>query len=173
MLNLPGVKPVEHRDDLGRPTNYRPEYDAQAEKLCHLGATNADLAHFFEVDERTIDRWRLMNESFAVASRVGKEHADERVKKSFFKIANGYEYEEEAFDKHGNRVMLRKVAPPNPAAVMKWLSARTPEFRETQRVEHSGAIKTDSIDLSKLDDDQLSRYMAFIESMKPKEAGDE
>lgn len=171
-MNLPGVTPVQHRDDLGRPTLYRPEYDAQATKLCERGATDADLAHFFEVSERTINEWRVRNESFAIASRVGKEHADQRVKTSFYKIANGYEYDEYYTDRDGVERTRRVVVPPNPAAITKWLSARTPEFRETQRVEHSGEIKTDKIDLSKLDDTQLSAYMAFMEAMKPKDGAE-
>ncbi|SDY78195.1 hypothetical protein [Nitrosomonas sp. Nm33] len=38
----------------GRPTSYRPEYAEQAYKLCLLGATDKQLAEFFNVVESTI-----------------------------------------------------------------------------------------------------------------------
>jgi hypothetical protein len=39
----------------GRPTLYKPEYAEQARKLCQLGATNPNLADFFNVSRRTTD----------------------------------------------------------------------------------------------------------------------
>jgi transposase len=174
MMNLPGVTPEKHRDNLGRPTLYRPEYDAQAEKLCELGATNRDLAEFFDVSERTVEEWQVRIESFAVASRVGKIHADEKVKVSAYKLAKGYTYIEQQAIKvrdgpNKERIEIVEVerhVPPNAMMQAKWLAVRgNKEFAETQRVEHSGAIKTDSIDLKGLTDDQLSKYMAFMESV--------
>lgn len=41
----------------GRPSKYREEYADQARKLCLLGATDADLASFFEVNEDTVNEW--------------------------------------------------------------------------------------------------------------------
>jgi hypothetical protein len=39
--------------DGGRPTSCSPEYVAQAEKLCRFGATDAQLADFFDVSITT------------------------------------------------------------------------------------------------------------------------
>src|ERR1700741_4897898 len=39
----------------GQPTSYKTEYCAQARNYCRLGATNQELAKFFEVSPRTID----------------------------------------------------------------------------------------------------------------------
>lgn len=166
-MNLPGVKPAESRCDLGRPTLYRPEYDAQAAKLCELGATNKDLAHFFGVSERTIEEWQVRIESFAIASRVGKEHADEKVKVAFYKLAKGYEYDEEYIDKRGEKQTRRVVVPPNAMAATKWLAVRgNKEFAEKTQIEHSGGVKVETLDLKGLTDEQLARYMAFVESME-------
>ena len=38
----------------GRPTLYREEYTEQALKLCRLGATDRELADFFDVHVDTI-----------------------------------------------------------------------------------------------------------------------
>lgn len=171
MSNLPGVTPKKHRDEVGRPTDYRPEYDAIALRLCANGATDANLAEEFGVTERTINRWRLVNESFAIASRVGKEHADEEVKRSFYKLATGYEYDEEYIDKRGEKQTRRVVVPPNAMAASKWLAVRgNKEFAETQKLEHSGKIETKPFDVASLTDEQLSAYIAFMETIKADDA---
>jgi hypothetical protein len=76
---------------MGRPTKFKPEFVAQAEKLCQLGATDQDIADFFEVDLRTIYRWKASHEDFCHALRSGKEVADERVERSLYQKAVGYE----------------------------------------------------------------------------------
>ena len=40
---------------IGRPTRYKKEFAHQASILCKLGATDDDLADFFDVTDRTID----------------------------------------------------------------------------------------------------------------------
>lgn len=180
MMNLPGVtaEPALRRDQVGRPTDYRPEYADQALHLCEMGATDQQLADFFDVSLRTIQNWRIANEPFAIASRVGKKHADEEVKRSAFMLSRGYYVKEQQAIKvkdgpHSERVEVVEVdkyVPPNAMLQAKWMAVRgDKEFAETQRVEHSGEIKTNKIDLSKLDDTQLSAYMAFMEAMKPKD----
>ena len=48
----------------GRPTLFKEEYLEQAYKLCLLGATDADLADFFGVDEDTINLWKRTHKDF-------------------------------------------------------------------------------------------------------------
>jgi hypothetical protein len=43
----------------GRPPAYKPEFADQAAKLCRLGATDAEIAAFFEKDQRTINRRKV------------------------------------------------------------------------------------------------------------------
>jgi hypothetical protein len=50
----------------GRPSSFRGEFVAQAKKLCKLGATDLDLAEFFDVDVSTIWRWSKGTTRFAV-----------------------------------------------------------------------------------------------------------
>ena len=78
----------------GRPSKYKPEFVAQAEKLCKLGATDAEIADFFEIDIRTLYRWKGEYEAFCHALKVGKVEADERIERSLFSRAIGYEHEE-------------------------------------------------------------------------------
>ena len=48
----------------GRPTAYRPEFCELAHNYCLLGATNPELAGFFDVAPRTIDNWIASHPAF-------------------------------------------------------------------------------------------------------------
>lgn len=48
----------------GRPTKYKAEYAKEAGKLCALGATDAQLADFFEVGLDELAIWAWENQSF-------------------------------------------------------------------------------------------------------------
>lgn len=78
----------------GRPTAYKPEYAEQALKLCQLGATDTELADFFDVDVRTVYRWKHDHDEFCQALKTGKDIADERVERSLYQRAIGYEQDE-------------------------------------------------------------------------------
>lgn len=77
----------------GRPTKYRPEYVDQARKLCMLGATDVELADFLDIDVGTFYRWRNTHEEFCKAVTCGKDAADDRVERSYYQRAVGYEHE--------------------------------------------------------------------------------
>lgn len=130
----------------GRPTSFKKEFVAQAEKLCALGATDMELADFFEVDVRTIYRWKHTEPSFCQAVTCGKEHSDERVQRSLYNRAVGYSFdavkifmpagaEEPVYAPYTEHVA------PDPAAAMNWLKNRRPEqWRDKQEIEHSGTV---------------------------------
>jgi len=86
--------------EIGRPTSYRDEYAKQAEELCQLGATDDELADFFEVHRATIYRWKLDYPDFCDALKTGKNLADERVERSLYQKATGYDVTEEQAVKH-------------------------------------------------------------------------
>lgn len=114
----------------GRPPEYREEYADEARKLCALGATDFELADFFEVDTRTIYRWKNSHEAFCQAVIVGKERADERVERSLYNRAVGYTFESEEIrvlrDGAVVRVPKTEHVPPEPGAAFNWLKNRKP-----------------------------------------------
>ena len=77
----------------GRPTEYRPEYNEQARKLCLLGATDAQLADFFGVSETTINNWKLAHPEFLESLKAGKEKADALVAHALYHRAIGYKHD--------------------------------------------------------------------------------
>lgn len=127
----------------GRPTKFKAEFVKQAEKLCALGATDIELADFFGVDVRTLHRWKSEHDKFCHSIKVGKEIADDRVERSLFARANGYEHDEVDI-RVVNQVIvqtpIRKFYPPDTTAAIFWLKNRKPkEWRETKAVELTGA----------------------------------
>ena len=108
----------------GRPTSFQPEFAVQAEKLCRLGATDAELAHFFEVDEATINRWKHVQPDFRASLKRGKAEADGDVANALYRRAIGYEHD-------------GKHYPPDPTSCIFWLKNRRPDlWRDAHKQEH-------------------------------------
>lgn len=113
----------------GRPTSYSDEYPEQARKICELGATDQEIADFFEVDVRTIYRWKHDHDDFCQALKVGKDVADERVERSLFQKAIGYEQDEVKIFMPANAAepvyapFRAKISPDTTAAIF-WLKNR-------------------------------------------------
>lgn len=128
---------------MGRPSKFQPEFVAQAEKLCKLGATDMEIADFFEVDVRTLYRWKAEHEGFCQALKSGKDQADERVERSLFARAIGYEHDDMDIRVVEGVVVqtpIRKHYPPDTTAGIFWLkNRRSAEWRDKVQQEHTGA----------------------------------
>lgn len=130
----PAAKSAEPRGR-GRPTKLMPEMIRQAGLLCQRGLTDQEIADFFEVSVRTIARWKNDSDEFCQALKVGKDPADDRVERSLYAVANGYEHDEidiRVVDKRIVKTTIRKHYPPNPVACFMWLKNRRPgQWRQT------------------------------------------
>lgn len=129
---------------MARPTKYQLSYPAQAEKLCKLGATDIEIADFFGVDKATINRWKAEYPEFCASVKSGKGMADERVERSLFARAIGYEHDDVDIRVIEGKVVqtaIRKHYPPDSTAGIFWLKNRRGElWRDKQNVEHSGGV---------------------------------
>lgn len=114
----------------GRPSDYRPEYATQAERACELfGATDAELATFFGVNERTVNRWKAAQPDFCQALKKGKAQSDRVIADSLFHRARGYTHaEEKVFNNNGEivRANTTRHYPPDVTACIFWLKNRQP-----------------------------------------------
>jgi transposase-like protein len=127
---------------MARPSKYKPEFAAQAAKLCLLGATDAQLADFFEVSVSTINLWKVQHSEFSESIKVPKEQADERVEQSLFRRALGYEHDEvdiKVVDKEIVITPIRKYYPPDTSAMIFWLKNRA-GWRDKVEQEHTGTV---------------------------------
>lgn len=150
-----GLAPDDPADKGGRPSSYQPEYAEQAKKLCELGATDIEIADFFEVSDRTIYRWQLKYPEFCQALKAGKDSADDRVERSLYHKATGYTFEsEKVFQFQGEivRASTREHVPPDTVSMIFWLKNRRPELwrdKTEQTVRHEL--------VNALSDDELAR----------------
>lgn len=132
----------QSEDSVGRPTKYDKKYNDQVYKLCLLGATDKELADFFEVAESTINLWKLKQEQFSESIKKGKMEADANVADKLYKRANGYQYTEEQTEfKKGDedpvkKTITKKTIAPDVTAQIFWLKNRQPKlWRDRSEVE--------------------------------------
>lgn len=118
----------------GFPTKFKPEYVEQAGKLAELGHTDAEMADFFGVGVRNFHMWKSRHPALAAALRVGKDVADERVKRALFQNAVGYTSPD------------GQHYPPNTTACIFWLKNRRPdEWREKFEHDHGLAASREKL----------------------------
>ena len=131
----------------GRPPSYQEEFAKQAAKLAELGATDQEVADFFEVDVRTIYRWKHDHTEFCQSLKAGKDVADDRVERSLYQKAIGYEQDEVKIFMPANAAepvyapYRAKVAPDTTAAIFWLKNRRKADWRD--KTEHEVTLPGD------------------------------
>jgi hypothetical protein len=116
------------------------------EMLAMLGATDKQMALFFDVDETTVVYWLKNHPQFKDAVDRGGLHADMKVVGKLFQRAMGYDFEEEQLHIIQGAAVTYKVKkhiPPDMKAIMTWLYNRRNtrgEWTNNKRVEHAGTV---------------------------------
>lgn len=124
---------------LGRPTKYKPEYDEQARKLCLLGYTDAQIADFYEVDERTINNWKSDYPSFFQSLKNGKTIQDAEVAETLLNKALGKLTITEIKEDSSGKTTTEKQIAPDTTSIIFWLKNRQPElWRDKQEIHNTG-----------------------------------
>jgi hypothetical protein len=127
---------------MARPSKFKQEYIEQARKLCKLGATDRELADFFEVTEKTLNNWKLESDEFLQSLKSGKDEADDRVERSLFARAVGYVHDDIDIRVVEGRIVetpIVKHYPPDTTAAIFWLkNRRKEEWRDRVTQEHTG-----------------------------------
>ena len=122
---------------------YRKEYDDLARNFCLMGATNADLAKFLNVGDRTIDYWLARKPSFREAVNEGKMAADATAASRLFSRVLGYDHKAVHFATVQGELVEReyiKHCPPDVTACIYWLKNRQPNhWRDKREVAIEGS----------------------------------
>jgi hypothetical protein len=125
----------------GTPTKYHPSYVQLAEKMSRLGATDAEIAYAIGIPPLTLCVWQATHEDFHMAFRLGRAPSDDRVERSLFQRAVGYEYEAtKVFMPAGSDepviVKIKEHVPPDVNAAHRWLiNRRRNEWRIPQAMD--------------------------------------
>lgn len=133
----------------GRPSVFKTEFVEQAEKLCVLGATDAEIADFFKINVGTLYRWKGQHPQFCEALKSGKAASDDRVERSLYHKAIGYTFDAvKIMQYEGAPVIVpyKEHVPPDTTAAIFWLkNRRRNDWRDIQRVEHGEAGEFDRL----------------------------
>jgi len=129
----------------GRPTKYKPEYAEQVVALCEHGFTDQELADFFKINIATLYRWKSAHPEFRDAIKSAGDIADERVERTLYQKACGYEQDAvKVFMPAGSEkpvyAPLRERVAPDTAAAIFWLKNRRKDrWRDKTEQEVTGA----------------------------------
>ena len=136
-------KDVKDLQKTGPKSRFKPEYVEQIRELCEaFGATDPELAHYFDISLSTFKNWMSYHPEILPALRVGKEAADQRVVRSLYHRAVGYNYEAVKIFMPANRekpvyAPYVEHVPPDVTAQIFWLKNRDPQhWRDSQQLEH-------------------------------------
>ena len=127
----------------GSKTIYGPRMTIVARKCCERGMTDIEVADMLGIGLSTLYRWKLDHPAFARVFKLGKAAADDRVERSLYSRAIGYDYiaERAAMTRHGQKTMrYRAHIPPDTAAAVWYLKNRRPDrWRDSFRHEHTAS----------------------------------
>jgi transposase-like protein len=124
----------------GRKTVYSPRMAVIARKCCEGGMTDVEVAKMLGIGLATLYRWKVEHPAFSRVFKLGKAKADDRVERSLYSRAVGYDYiaEKPVMTRHGQKTMrYRQHIPPDTAAAVWYLKNRRPDrWRDAHRHEH-------------------------------------
>src|SRR5271167_4246749 len=129
---------------VGRPLTFSAAHVKDAGRLCALGATDLEIADFFEINIHTLYRWQAKYPEFCASLKAGKDSCDDRVERSLYHRAVGYSHDAvKVFIPAGARAPVyapyREYVPPDTAAASLWLrNRRKDEWRDKQSHQHAG-----------------------------------
>lgn len=153
------TKKVETRK-AGRPSKYQVEFADQARKLCLLGATDLELADFFDVNVDTIHEWKKVHSEFSDSIKSGKMQADADVADRLYQRAMGFEHPEVHISNYQGQITqtpITKIYAPDPTAAIFWLKNRQRgSWRDRQDVEMGVTVK----DAATMTDAELMKIAA-------------
>lgn len=151
-------------------SKWKPEFVEIAKELCKNGASDRDLARHLGISHGTLYTYANKYPEFAEALKMGKGVADDRVERTLYQRALGYDVEEEKsfLDRKTGKIITaieKKHIPPEPKCLTFWLANRRPEaWAEVSKHEltgaNGGAIQTS--DVSMID---VARRIAFTMRM--------
>ena len=134
----------------GRDSEYVPEMNDQARKLCLLGFIDEELAKFFGVSVRTLYRWKEQYPAFCQAIMEGKEWADANVADSLYRRATGEHVLVERVIKNEEGkhdvITIKQFVPGEVTAQRLWLlNRRKRDWRDKVETQHTGEIAITNI----------------------------
>jgi hypothetical protein len=117
-IDMTKPKPKAELQKRGRKSAFRPEFILVARACARFGAVEDEIADELNIGPATLDRWKQKYPEFRCALKAGKDAFDDRVERSLYRLAIGWNGQ-----------------PPNTTAAIFWLKNRRPrEWRDVQNM---------------------------------------
>ena len=150
-IDMTKPKPKDQLQKRGRKSDFRPEYILIAKACARFGAIEDEIANELNIGPATLDRWKQKYPEFRCALKAGKEASDDRVERSLYQLAIGWNGQ-----------------PPNTTAAIFWLKNRRPDrWRDVQQLQ--GGVGHYIISDRPMTEEQWIRERTLIEA-KPNPA---
>ena len=154
----------------GRPSKYEMLNIPLIQKLAKYGHTDVEICDIIGINNDTLCVYKKKYPVFSEVIKESKAVADEKVIKSLFERATGYEHKEDAiFQFQGAPVIVPTVKhyPPDATSAIFWLKNRMPkDWRDRQEIEIISKV-------SKIADRVTSIIQKYVPADKIKIAADE
>lgn len=141
--------PAEKKNKGGRPSKFETINQDQLKKLAQKGWTDAEMADFFGVTEQSFNNYKKAHPEFFESLKDWKAEADQKVEKSLFERATGYQHPDTKFFMYEGAVISEETIkhyPPDTTAAIFWLKNRKPEqWREKQPDETDAITKIEIV----------------------------
>jgi hypothetical protein len=117
----------------GRPTVYNAAFHPRkAAQLALMGLTDVQMAIVFDINERTLNRWKIRYPAFFQSIKQSKDLVDRTVENSLFKRALGMETTQKKIVEYPDGTTRKTIAvkyiPPSLSAIIFWLTNRRPDL---------------------------------------------
>jgi len=117
----------------GRPTVYDSAFHPRkAAQLALMGLTDVQMAIVFDINERTLNRWKIRYPAFFQSIKQSKDLVDRTVENSLFKRALGMETTQKKIVEYADGTTRKTIAvkyiPPSLSAIIFWLTNRQPDL---------------------------------------------
>jgi hypothetical protein len=150
-IDMTKPKPKDQLQKRGRKSVFRPEYILIAKACARFGAIEDEIANELNIGPATLDRWKQKYPEFRCALKAGKAESDDRVERSLYQLAIGWNGQ-----------------PPNTTAAIFWLKNRRPDrWRDVQQLQ--GGVGHYIISDRPMSEEQWIRERTLIEA-KPNAA---
>ncbi len=137
---------MSSKNPIGRPSSFHKIDMAKVEALVKRGLTDREISMVFDVDKVTWSLWQNQYPEFRKLLQGWKKYANERVERSLYERAIGYEHHETKFFTYMGEVISSKTIikhiPPEPGAAKLWLINRGEDWQDkkTEDLNIKGAM---------------------------------
>jgi hypothetical protein len=154
-----------------RVLKWNDDRSRQVKEIALLGATDEQMAKIMGIDINTLNLWKRTHHEFIEAMQAGKDLADIKIVKSWYKRAKGFWMWENHVCMYRGVVIqtpVRKYYPPDVMAATKWMALRQrTKWAEVTKIESTQTnININKIDFTGLSTDELLLMKQIHEKQK-------